>query len=213
LSGKEPFPLSFYEMLNNYIKEIKMIQPKGPYILGGFCIGGYLSYDITKIFELQGEKVKALLELDQEPFVYKDLYTGVRIFETVLRTVELWRKITRRNKIYTIEKMRKLFEKKNEISKERQMEIIKNRESIRKYFGEELMPGSNYCFFGMRIKTPTLVIKAEENNNTLFETESWENMAKKLEFYEIPGNHDNILLPPYVDKVGEIVLDYLDRMD
>ncbi|MGM1050728.1 MAG: thioesterase domain-containing protein, partial [Bacillota bacterium] len=94
LNGKEPFPLSFYEMLSDYIKEIKRIQPEGPYIFGGYCVGGYLSYDTTRIFELQGEKVKALLEIDQEPFVQKKLYTRVTAFETVLKAVELWRRIT-----------------------------------------------------------------------------------------------------------------------
>jgi len=37
-------------------------------------------------------------------------------------------------------------------------------------------------------------------------------MTKISEFYEILGNHETILLPPYVDQLGEIILDFLDRI-
>jgi len=212
INGRTTLPSSVYEMIIDYIKEIKSIQPEGPYILAGYCAGGFLSYDITKIFEIQGEKIKAFLPLDHEPFIQKIMHQKVTAFETVLKTVEQWRRVAGKDKIYTIERMRELYEKKYEISKERQMEIIKDRSSIDKFFIRELPQKSNYCFFGRKVKTPTLVVKAEENNNELFETESWENMTENLEFYEIPGNHDNVLLPPYVEKLGEIVLDFLDRV-
>ena len=213
INGKEAFPLSFYEMIYDYVKEIKEIQPEGPYILGGYCIGAYLAYDITRVFELQGEDVKALLELDQEPFVYKKIYKHAITSETVLKIIELLRRILRKDKMFTFEKMQKVFERKYEISKERQREIMAGgKPAITEYFAKELMFHCGYSFFSRKVKTPTLIVKAEDNNNPLFETESWEDMAKISEFYEIPGNHENVLLPPYVDKMGEIVLDFLERL-
>lgn len=58
------------------------------HISGGYCVGGYLAYDITKIFELQGDEVKALIEIYQEPFVYKKYYKRVSYLETVLTGME-----------------------------------------------------------------------------------------------------------------------------
>ena len=212
INGKEPFPSSYYEMTIDYIKEIKSIQPKGPYIFSGFCVGGFLSYDITRIFELQGEEVKAFLGLDLEPFIRKEFYKKVTAFETVLKVVDRWRRITKKDKIYTVEKMQKLFEKKYEISKERQMDIIKDSRAIAYYFSRELMPESGYCSYGRKIKTPALIVKSEEHHNELFETESWENMAKNFEFHEIPGSHQTVLLPPYVEKLGDLILNFLDSL-
>ncbi|MGN9163190.1 hypothetical protein [Clostridium sulfidigenes] len=126
--------------------------------------------------------------------------------------MERWRKITRKEKKYTMEKMKKIFEKKYIITKERQMEIISSRESIRDFFTKELMSKCNYCFFARSVKSLTLVVKAKENKCALFELESWENMTQnRLEFYEIPGTHDTILAPPNVEKLSEIILQYLDK--
>lgn len=63
---------------------------------------------------------------------------------------------------------------------------------------------------GRDIKTPTLVVKVKDYTHPLFETEKWDNMAHRgLEFYEIPGEHKTMLLPPYVDQLGEIINRYL----
>ena len=108
--------------------------------------------------------------------------------------------------------MKKIFEKKHIISKERQMEIISSRESIRDFFTKELMSKCNYYFFARSVKSSTLVVKAKENKGALFELGSWENMTQnRLEFYEIPGTHDTILAPPNVEKLSEIIFQYLDK--
>jgi len=52
------------------------------------------------------------------------------------------------------------------------MEIIKDRKSIASYLGNELMPQCGYCTYGRKVKIPTLIVKSEENNHELFETES-----------------------------------------
>ncbi|MGM1050740.1 MAG: hypothetical protein ACQEXX_32255, partial [Bacillota bacterium] len=118
-----------------------------------------------------------------------------------------------KDKIYTVEKMKKIFEKKYEIPNERQMEILKDKSSIRDYFAHELMWKCGYFYFARKVKTPTLVVKAKDTDAKLFKTESWEGMTKNcLQFHEIPGTHASILLPPYVDRLGEIILDYLDRI-
>ncbi len=212
LNGRESLPESYFEMLRDYIREIRLIQSEGPYIFAGYCVGGYLAFDIASIFEMQGEKVGALIEIDQEPFVEKKIYWKVRLFRRILKGVDFFRRITRKDKNYTLERFTSIMEKKHEISKERQMEIISDRKNIFNFFCMELLGNCNYCYLAKKVKTPTLVVKAKENDNKLFEDESWENMTDKdLEFYEIEGGHKTLLLPPYVDKLGEIILDYLSR--
>lgn len=212
LDGRDSLPVSYYEMLCDYIKEIKSIQPKGPYILGGYCVGGYCSYDTTKILELQKEKV-TLIQIDQEPFVNRRYLKGAKKREPVLRAIELWRRISRKNYIYTFEKYRKIYEKPHIISKEHQLEIISSRKNIFTYFTKELLHGCNYTPCAVSIKSPTIVIKAVDNHCDEFEIASWDDMAKgKLEFYEIPGGHLDMVLPPYVDKVAELILQFLDKI-
>jgi len=95
------------------------------------------------------------------------------------------------------------------ITIERQREILKDKKSLSYYFQTELPYNTHYICLGFP-QSPTLVIKAEDNTNPLFKKELWEKMAKgPLEYYEVPGNHETVLLPPYVDKVAEIVREYL----
>jgi amino acid adenylation domain-containing protein len=210
LNGEEPFPDSTYHMLYDYIREIRLIQEKGPYIIGGYCIGGYLCNDIVNILEMQGDKVAAMLQLDQEAFIEKKHIRMLRILNTILRIIDIWRRITRKDKMYTLEKLMKLIpDDKPTVSKERQQEILKDKKSLSHYFQTELPFNTHYFYLGFP-HSPTLVIKAEDNTHRLFKKELWEKMAKgPLEYYEVPGNHETVLLPPYVDKVAEIVRGFL----
>ncbi|KAJ5563591.1 hypothetical protein N7535_008755 [Penicillium sp. DV-2018c] len=47
-----------------YIKEIRRIQPRGPYIFGGWSIGGMYSYEISRQLLAEGETVLGVLLID-----------------------------------------------------------------------------------------------------------------------------------------------------
>ena len=51
-------------MATRYIAEIKTLQPTGPYLLGGYCLGGQVVYEMTQILQKQGEQVKMLALID-----------------------------------------------------------------------------------------------------------------------------------------------------
>ncbi len=212
LNGEESLPRSYFQMLHDYIKEIRMVQDEGPYILAGYCIGGYISYDIVKALEIQGDKVLALLELDQEAFIEDKHRKSTRRYTNIVKIIEMWRRFRRKDKMYTLKKFMDVTPKTKPMIKERQMEILASREAIHDYFAKELPYDSMYCFLGY-ISTPTLVIKAEENDNHLFKKELWEKMHEgSFEYYEVPGGHETVLFPPYVDRVSELIKDYLNRM-
>jgi len=62
LNDKQPFLTRVEEMASHYIEEIKTVQPKGPYFLGGYCLGGSIAYEIAQQLIAQGQEV-ALLAL------------------------------------------------------------------------------------------------------------------------------------------------------
>ena len=49
------------EMALAYLKEIRSVQPKGPYYLGGYCFGGYLSLEIAHLLNAENEEVKLMV--------------------------------------------------------------------------------------------------------------------------------------------------------
>jgi thioesterase domain-containing protein len=51
-------------MAARYVTEIRARQPQGPYLLGGFCIGGILAFEMARQLTASGERVAPLMLLD-----------------------------------------------------------------------------------------------------------------------------------------------------
>lgn len=65
---------------------------------------------------------------------------------------------------------------------------------------------------GRIIKSPTYVIKAESTNFTRVTEKNWSKMVKnKVKYYEIPGDHEFILVTPYAYKLAEVITGILSE--
>jgi amino acid adenylation domain-containing protein len=54
-------------MAAHYLKEMRRIQPRGPYRLGGYCFGGNIAYEMARQLEAEGESVSLLALLNAWP--------------------------------------------------------------------------------------------------------------------------------------------------
>ncbi len=61
---EEPEIISVEETASYYLQEIRKIQPKGPYLLGGHCYGGVLAFEMAQQLQKQGERVDLLVVID-----------------------------------------------------------------------------------------------------------------------------------------------------
>ncbi|MCZ2147232.1 MAG: alpha/beta fold hydrolase [Bryobacterales bacterium] len=64
LDGASQPLTSIEEMAALYIKEIRAVQPYGPYFLGGYCMGGTVAYEAAQQLTSTGETVAMLALLD-----------------------------------------------------------------------------------------------------------------------------------------------------
>jgi len=55
---------SLVEMAADYVEEIRRVQPSGPYIVGGFCVGGAIAFEMAGQLDSAGERVAAIILLD-----------------------------------------------------------------------------------------------------------------------------------------------------
>jgi thioesterase domain-containing protein/acyl carrier protein len=63
---EEPFS-RIEDMARRYLQDIRTIQPKGPYFLGGFSFGGSVALEMAQQMWERGEKVGLLAILDHTP--------------------------------------------------------------------------------------------------------------------------------------------------
>jgi aspartate racemase len=69
LDGKSRPLETFEEMAARYLQEIRRVRPRGPYLLGGYCLGGTIAYEMAQRLAAAGEKVPMVVMLDTYNFI------------------------------------------------------------------------------------------------------------------------------------------------
>ncbi len=64
LDGKKKPHTRIEDMAVDYMKEIRAVQPEGPYLLCGAAYGGWIAYEMAQELTAQGQKVALLVILD-----------------------------------------------------------------------------------------------------------------------------------------------------
>ena len=62
--GEQQSYKSVEALAADYVQDIRLIQPEGPYFLGGECIGGIVAFEMAQQLQAQGQKIATLILLD-----------------------------------------------------------------------------------------------------------------------------------------------------
>ena len=60
----QEIPLSIEAMAAQYLEVVRAQQPHGPYLLGGYCNGAYVTFELARRLRMEGEKVDLLLLME-----------------------------------------------------------------------------------------------------------------------------------------------------
>ncbi|GAC1398979.1 MAG: hypothetical protein NVSMB49_08130 [Ktedonobacteraceae bacterium] len=63
-------PPTFEEIASTHIETLRAVQPEGPYLLGGFCGGGLVAYEMARQLQAQGDTVDFLVLMGPTPIAY-----------------------------------------------------------------------------------------------------------------------------------------------
>jgi len=76
LDGQTAALDSVQKMATETIAAIKSVQPQGPYLIGGHCVGSLIAYEVTQQLLATGDKVESLFVLDAPaPHFFQDKKT------------------------------------------------------------------------------------------------------------------------------------------
>jgi len=64
LDGKSPIDAQFEHVASRYIDEIRQVQPEGPYMLGGYCLGGTIALEVAQQLISAGETIGLLAMIE-----------------------------------------------------------------------------------------------------------------------------------------------------
>ncbi|AHG93595.1 amino acid adenylation domain protein (plasmid) [Gemmatirosa kalamazoonensis] len=57
-------PATIEAMARRHVAELRRVRPHGPYLVGGFCVGGLVAYEIAQQLAAAGERVELLVLVD-----------------------------------------------------------------------------------------------------------------------------------------------------
>ncbi|MEA5552827.1 amino acid adenylation domain-containing protein [Anabaena cylindrica UHCC 0172] len=226
LDGKNPHHTCIEDMASHYIKEIQTIQPHGPYILGGWCAGGMIAYEIGQQLYAQGETVELLTIFDAYPpkmippsdQVVNSLSirkANSRIYESISYVMDM----IKRNRSYfaNLTLQQQIIAIWGNINRRIEDKI---KEIVYQFYVQRNLPlphrlrhlvvrdaiaqaYKNYCptVYPGQVIFFRAVDQSQEYARYL---KRWEELAAGgLEIHDIPGNHDSIMAEPHVSVLAE----------
>jgi acyl transferase domain-containing protein/thioesterase domain-containing protein/acyl carrier protein len=219
LYGGETPHQTFEEAAADYIAEMKRVQPKGPYLIGGFSGGGVTAWEVAQQLRANGDEVAALIQLDAALPRRRPLSAVDR---ALIQVAEFKRKgvkypfIWARNRIHwELTKNRGTFAAAESDHQLHNAEVEAGWEhgasvyQVRDYDGRFIIfrpPMTGHW----TVSNGQLV---DHQRSYVFHDNDWGQYAPQVEVYEVPGDHDSIVLEPNVRVLAAQLRDILNGVD
>jgi amino acid adenylation domain-containing protein len=68
VDGSNDYLTTTEAMAESYLREMRELQPDGPYYLGGFCMGGQVAFEMARRLAQDGQQVNLLFVIDTHNF-------------------------------------------------------------------------------------------------------------------------------------------------
>ena len=225
LDGKQTPLTNIEQMATLYLKELRAVQPHGPYLIGGRSFGGVVAFEMACQLQSAGEEVKLLALLDTYPLGHYKLlpsddkrnsrsYRFAKKFESHTRNLGqlrfkrkleyLWNKlryVPAKTKGQVWGGVFKLYREGGRPLPR----LLRNIEQINfaaaRNYVPKVYPGKVTLFLASADLTAAYDLK-----------EGWEALAGDgLEVHEIEGDHINIIKEPFVGQLAAELTSCLDK--
>lgn len=212
LNGEqEPCP-QIKAMAERYIKAIRAIQPSGPYLLGGWSMGGIVAFEMAQQLQAQGQKVALLALIDATAKVSDTEYTDEDDVTLLGSFAQDLLGLSLEHHDFSVDHFLQL-------SPEQRLTYILEQGQITNLpishlfhvFKTNCRAVANY----VPLAYPGRVTLFRANNHAeshLDPTMGWGKLAAEgVEIHVVPGNHYTLIGKPYVQVLAEQLRNCLDK--
>ncbi|MGK7878227.1 MAG: thioesterase domain-containing protein, partial [Xenococcaceae cyanobacterium] len=212
VDGKRGFHSWIEDVAAHYIKEMRTLQPEGPYFLGGLCAGGIIAFEMAQQLQAQGQKVALLALFDAviaSPKTPKPPKSAILV--QARRHLNQLSQLSYREKLTyilhrakgriarllkTIKARRELITYKIYLNNKRFFPLVSHKIPVREAFRF-----SRKYYVPQAYQGRVTLFRVSEGSAKFFPTESlfgWDELATDgVEVYDVPGMHG-------IDKHGHV---------
>jgi amino acid adenylation domain-containing protein len=224
LDGKEEPHTGIKEMAAHYIREMREVQPEGPYLIGGRSSGGTIAFEMACQLTAMGETLRLLAMLDTYPAGYFKLVAGSGGFRQ--RSLRYLKKLRSHHsnlrQLGAKEKLGYIVNKLRYAPEKAKHKLYRRVYQLYQQIGQPLPPAlkniEEINFAAVKDYLPQVY----SGNATLFLAgdltadydllDGWrELVAGNIHAHEISGNHINIIKEPHVRVLANQLRACLDN--
>ncbi|MGH1439203.1 MAG: type I polyketide synthase [Cellvibrionaceae bacterium] len=213
---------TFEEMAKDYIAEMLTVQSSGPFILGGFSGGGITAFEIAKQLKAMGHEVAEVIMLDT-PLPFHEPLSSVD------RMSIHWQKIKKKGAGYFTEWAKNRYQWEMQKFRKRFTPADEGKEAHD--FQSERMEMAFYDALGryelnpldirVTLFRPRLDVHyrlgggrvTNSDRQVIYTDNGWPPYVDNLDVYEVPGNHDSMVLEPNVRVLASKLRQSIENAD
>ncbi len=222
LYGDDPPHETFEEMAADYLAEVRTVQPEGPYFLGGFSGGGITAFEMAQQLIREGQEVRLLVMFDtplpQRPeltrkdklFIHRTRLQREKAGYVLqwLRDRARWEWSRLRGLLGRTEPERASTEFHSEAIEQAFRRALE-RYQLQPYPGRMTLfrPKLDQTY----VISPDRVISAQRE--LVLPDNGWTPHVAELEVFEVPGDHDSMVLEPSVRVLAAKLKQSIQRVE
>ncbi|WP_300585178.1 type I polyketide synthase [Marivita sp.] len=203
LYGDETPHMSIKDAARDYIAEMKQVQPEGPYYVGGFSGGGITAYEIAHQLQAMGDEVALIVLLDTPLPQRRPLARTDRL---LIQMQETRRKGLAYPYVWLRNRIRWEIEKRKTTVETRAAHSFHNAEIEQAFLQAvatyQVKPWSGRIALFRPPLVGTWTVSGGKLVNHerayLFDDNDWGQHTPQIEVFEVPGDHDSMVLEPNV---------------
>jgi amino acid adenylation domain-containing protein len=205
-------PTSIAEMAQQYLAEIRRIQRKGPYLLSGYCYGGLVAMEMSRLLKQAGESVSLLALIDTScPF-------GPPKSSMKLRLGKLWHRVVYGKTIHWRNIVENYCTDIMQSTRSAVLHIIwryylSRKHPIPRFLREPqiLLEMIEKDYVPQPINCKAVVLVASQEPVVLQTDELWNNLIKGgVTIHQISVTASEMLREPQVSRLAKSLAPYLD---
>lgn len=210
---------TFEEMARDYLNELRTVQPRGPYLLGGFSGGGITAYEMARQLLEEGEQVAMLVMLDTP---LPNRYSPTLIDRIAIQLQNLKQDRAQ----FLINWARGKLEYRRRVE-EREKRLRTQQQGKSHDFHSQVIESAFYralevyrpvpldvtiALFRPKLSPKYLLPNGTRLNHErrpIFSDNGWTPLVRHVEVCEVPGDHDSMVLEPNVRVLAARLRDIL----